>query len=208
MKPITATLLSTTLMMGMAWSTGGLSKGNDGNPATVIIDEQGNDVDVKIDPTANDVDATITNEVEISNDSGAALLIDTGQPARIPFGADLTDGTFDQLINESFPVPAEAWFVVEMVAADLQTGGNGPRAAFMEIVTGGESLNIPLHIHTQPGLSLSGEPLYTINQSMRLYADPGSNVRFVAVAESGETVIGNVTVSGYLVAVDAVRLAP
>lgn len=200
----------TILLLALLFGTSptAFAKGNEDNPTVVLIDESGNDVDVKIDPTANDVDAIVSNEVEVKNDSGSALLVDHGAMARIPFAIRLADGIHGQSISQSFTVPAGHIVVIETISTDLIATGNGPRSARVSVMTNDVSVSAFLPLHTQPGLSLEGDPRYVALQLVRLYADPDSSINFFASAESGESIIGTVGISGYLIPDDEPSLAP
>lgn len=189
-----------------------------GTLPAVKIDPSQNDVNVgslpavKIDASQNDVNANITNEVEIKNDSGAAILVDTGAMARTPFAVRLSTGPdqagFQAMILK-FDVPTDSILVIESISASLRvTGGNGPEFAEVGLYTGGVSHDVHLPIHPQPGIFSNGLPMYVVNQPLRLYADGDSIVTFLAFAEIDESIMGTVSFSGYLVPVGDPSLAP
>lgn len=180
---------------------------------TVKIDSANNDVDVgslpavKIDGSQNDVDANVTNEVEIKNATGAAIAVDTGIAPRMPFAVRHVEAEFDSIILYSFEVPAGQLLVIEAVSAGLRSNGDGPSAFEMTLTTGGTSHEVAFGVHAQPGMDDSYAN-YSVNQAGRWYADPGTLVSLIAAAGSPENMIGEFSLSGYLVPMDEPSLAP
>ncbi|NND45660.1 MAG: hypothetical protein HKN58_10075 [Xanthomonadales bacterium] len=195
---------------------GAWAKGGEDKPTHVLIDPAGNDVDVvtmpalKIDGSQNEVDANITNEVEIKNDSGGALRVDTGAATRIPYAVMKSAFGSDHVIIENFNVPEGYVFVIEYVNTHMRctSGCDGISSARITLETGGAPFEAFLPVQAFAS-SASGTENFLISESLRLYADPENTVSILLFAEPDTArLTGGVGVSGYLLPVDEAVLSP
>lgn len=196
------------------------------NPALAMgkPDKPAEPATVLIDPTGNDVDATVVNEVEIKNDSGnldvrisngpgEPIPVVNGAAARTPYAVTVEDiGDGDNFTFMSTTVPAGHVFVIEFVAASFSDlfPTEGVYLARLNLYTGGNLVSAPMLARPQPNTAPDAlYQDYVVNQSVRLYADPGSGVSIHAsAAPAAAALSGSFVLSGYLVPVGDPSLAP
>ncbi|MGD8682008.1 MAG: hypothetical protein PVJ33_16690 [Lysobacterales bacterium] len=225
MKSSTQILTVTIVILGLAGVPDAFAKGTSDNPTTVQIDEQANtvkidpdnnDVDVnalpavKIDASQNDVDAVVTNEVEIKNDSGAALAVDTGAAVRLPYAQHVYSPGSDNSVIEHFSVPEGQIFVIEQISASFHCifGCDGIWSSRITLTTGGSPMEqylAPVELARFNGTDNS----FAVSQSVRLYADAGSTVTLLTFSmPDTSSMSGTAYFSGYLIPEDEFSLAP
>lgn len=119
--------------------------------------------------------------------------INTDNPARQPFQYTLTPGSAtSSSATDSYSVPAGKRLVIEYISAQLtQYPASGYGYLYLITTAGGNQA----YYKVVPPIS-STVPQ---NQSLRIYADPGTSVQASVTQSSGTSCGGNLILSGYLV---------
>ena len=184
-----------------------LAKGTLDDPTVVSISPAGNDVDVS-------GMVGVSGEVEIKNDSGSAVAVDTMRAARTPFAYKYEDSTFTFGVDFSIPVPEGRRLVIEHISG-LLVNQDPDFLEEVEILTttNDQELKEFPTLHETPA-SGDGVYGYAFSEELRLYADAGTNVKYDAnygsqvVDSSPGLVTTVVSISGYTVPMDEPSLAP
>ncbi len=196
------------------------AKGGADNPTVVLIDPTGNTVKLDQAGAANDVD--VVNEVEIKNSAGAALPVviqngagapvpvDVGLSPRVPFQAYLNSTGFKFSHNLSFEVPAGEILVIEHISARVEEWQDVEDLSriFVVVRTGG--VEGVWHLPATERQKTSGPRVFIVSESLRLYADPGSEVQYTAIVGPVGTaeMFTEVSFSGYLIPAGEPSLSP
>jgi hypothetical protein len=198
-----------------AHSGAATAKGDADKPTVVVID-----------PSGNDVDATIANEVEIKNDSGAlsvtvgngpgqAVPVDDGAATRIPFTFFLSDigppgeTSFSYVVRR---VPVGELLVIEEVSARVRIFGDGYLESFFVAASNAEGDQWRFYPEFWERESPPDERRYFTNESVRYYAEE-ETIPAIAFSVDGPvpaslTVAFDLTVSGYTIPMDEPSLSP
>ena len=141
--------------------------------------------------------------VVVNPRTGPALMREVDNPARTPFQIQLGNpiAAGSNAPNLSFTVPAGQHLVIEHVSA-LVVVPAGQRVMFANINTfaGGSLVFHHLRAESTGASSATPGEGFVTSESLRLYADPGTQVLFAANrSDAVGTGFMNVSVSGYLV---------
>lgn len=159
-----------------------------------------------------DVNVVNTPTVSVQSSPDAPVFVDSAASARVPFQVSVQDLTpVPGAKTLEFDVPAGSVLVIEAITARIvtSTDAQGPREAFLETTAGGGRATHSLIVGEKRDDTGLGD-MFIIGQSLRLYADAGSQVRFTAVVDpiGSAPVAAQMSVSGYLVPVGDKSLAP
>jgi hypothetical protein len=105
----------------------------------------------------------------------------------------------EELVEASFPVPAEGHLVIEFITASLTLGiAQSPAVQFI-VRTGGPPRGLRHALVLFPQGTFGQVDRYAASQLVRLYPDQGSQVRFVfSRSDTAGLASGGITVTGFL----------
>jgi len=191
-----------------------LAKGTTDNPTVVSISPDGNDVNVSgtvgvSGPVGVSGTVGVSGDVEIKNDSGAPLAVDTLRSPRTPFGYNFDKQTFaHSAAHFSIPVPEGERLVIEHISGLMvNIDPDFLEDVFVSFTTNGVPLK---EFPSWNDRAKDGAHVHLMNESLRLYADGGTDVKFdsdLGGTGAGD-LLANITFSGYLIPMDEPSLAP